>query len=71
MCRSPLAEGIFKQLLKERIENDRWKMITYSDLNNYYEKNKQKPDLANFEKMARTPRLKEENQQQQTIGKYL
>lgn len=58
-------------LLKERIENDNWQMITYSDLTKYYE-GKQKVDIASFEKMARLPKAKDENQQrQETIGKYI
>jgi DNA modification methylase len=49
-------------LLKERIENDNWKMITYSDLEKFHER-KQKVDINIFEKMARLPKIKEDMQQ--------
>lgn len=50
-------------LLKERIENDAWKMLTYSDLSKFHGESKQKVDINKFEKMARLPKLKENPQQ--------
>lgn len=55
-------------LLKERIENDNWKIITYSDLTRFYEA-KQKGDINSFDRIGRLPKVKDERQL--TLGKYM
>ncbi len=68
--REKLLKGKFDEpLLKERIEKDNWKMVTYSDLNQFHEGIKQKTDISEFEKLARIPRIKDEKQQ--SLGIYV
>jgi DNA modification methylase len=68
--RERMLKGKFDEpLLKERVENDNWRIITYSDLTKYHDEGKTKPDIASFEKMARLPKVRDEKQQ--TLGRYV
>lgn len=68
--REKLLKGKFDEpLLKERIEKDNWKMVSYSDLIQFHQEIKQKGDISAFEKLGRLPRVAKD-EKQQTLGKY-
>lgn len=69
--REKLLKGKFDEpLLKERIEKDNWKMVTYSDLTQFHGEIKQKGDIFAFEQLGRLPRGAKD-EKQQTLGKYV
>ena len=69
--REKMLKNKFEEpLLKERVDNDRWKIITYKDLSEFYESRKQKWNLNSLKKIAHLPKAKDQKQQQ-TIAKFL
>ncbi len=70
--RETLLKNKFEEpLLKERVEKDNWKIISYNDLTGFYTSKIHKPKatLDDFEKLTRMPEPKEEKQE--TLDKFL
>lgn len=49
-------------LIKEIVEKDSWRMITYEDLNTYIQKSRKREEISDFVKIITFPRSKEETQ---------